>query len=99
MGFYKFITLEMGFGYIGGHGAENKKRLDSLGKPKYFDKTFNKNNHTRTKIPHLNTHATPQQMAELKKKLKRQKIKSVVISLISLGASIGILYFLAPWIF
>ncbi len=89
----------MGFGYNGGHGAENKKRLDSLGKPKYFDKTFAKNNHKRSKIPHLDTQATPEQMDKLREKLKRQKIKSIVISLISLSLCVVVLYFLAPWIF
>lgn len=90
----------MAGGYFGGgtHEAENKRRVERLVKPNYFEKDFAKNNHERSAIPHLNTEANPEQLAQLKKQLKKEKIKSVLLYFLSLLLTVGVLYLLYYWL-
>ena len=85
-------------GYSGTHGAEDKKRQGMLSKPQYFQKNFEKSNTERSKIPHLDTQATPKELQLLKQKLKKGKLKKFLVNIITLFISIAILYLLWLWI-
>lgn len=85
-------------GYSGTHGAEDKKRQKMLSKPQYFQKNFEKSSSERSKIPHIDTHATPEELELLRQKLKKEKLKTYLVGVIKLLISIAILYLLWLWI-
>lgn len=87
-----------GFAGGGNHGNEEKKRRGILSKPNYFQKNFEKSSKEPSKIPHVETHATPEELDLLRQKLKKEKRVTYLVTIIKLLISIGILYLLWQWI-
>lgn len=87
-----------GFAGGGNHGNDEKKRRGILSKPNYFQKNFEKSSKERSKIPHVETHATPQELQLLRQRLKKEKLKKSLVNIITLLVSTAILYLLWLWI-
>lgn len=69
-----------------------------LKKGRYFDKA-KENLHYHGKIVHLDTEATPEELEKIRKKLKKQRNKRIVVSVIVLLISAAITFIVFRFLF